>query len=540
MEEASLSPTSSTFTVRAGGTVSEQKTVGVPAKPPKADIEIAIDTTGSMTPSINQAKADATNLVNLVQASVADTQIAVVQFRDSGDTPEYQVVQGLTTSASDVQNAINSLSASGGGDAPEAYNLVFKNSVEDLDIAWRPDSRKFVVVIGDAQPHGNLATQGFAGCDNVSADPHGLVTTTELAEMNNNQRTLMMILQQASTTTTNLTCYQSLAAAGFSGGQAVAATGSLATQIVSLIEAAFANVSDLHLKVVEPNPNQSWIAFTPPAMGPVPAPSTQLFTLVATVPVGTAPGTYSFDIEALADGADIGHQALDLIVPPKQLALAPATATRPIGTSQTLVAHVFDVLGPFVGDSVAFGVAGVSASPTSGAGTTDASGLASFTLTNSPPNPGTDTITATDGTLTATAQVVWFDSPPDCSKVVLDTTRLWPPNHKLATVTASGATDPDVGDSATLVIDGVTQDEPTNGLGDGDTAIDAFLSSPLSSHAQVRAERSGTGDGRVYRVHYTATDTHGMSCSGTATVGVPHSVHDTPVDSAPPSFDSTL
>src|SRR4051812_40973889 len=63
--EALVTPATGTFTLRAGdpvlGVATEHKTVDLPAKPPKADIEIAIDTTGSMTASINQAKTDATN-----------------------------------------------------------------------------------------------------------------------------------------------------------------------------------------------------------------------------------------------------------------------------------------------------------------------------------------------------------------------------------------------------------------------------------------------------------------------------------------------
>jgi hypothetical protein len=39
---------------------------------------------------------------------------------------------------------------------------------------------------------------------------------------------------------------------------------------------------------------------------------------------------------------------------------------------------------------------------------------------------------------------------------------------------------------------------------------------------QLRAERSGRGDGRVYRLAFTATDDHGAQCTGTALVGVPH------------------
>ena len=84
---------------------------------------------------------------------------------------------------------------------------------------------------------------------------------------------------------------------------------------------------------------------------------------------------------------------------------------------------------------------------------------------------------------------------------------------------------------------GVTQDEPTNGLGDGDTAIDAIISANHDS-AQLRAERSGNRDGRVYRVYFTASDFEGGS-SGWVKVMVPKSKKtDAAIDSAQ-NYDST-
>jgi hypothetical protein len=105
-------------------------------------------------------------------------------------------------------------------------------------------------------------------------------------------------------------------------------------------------------------------------------------------------------------------------------------------------------------------------------------------------------------------------------------------------VTVSGATDPE-GGAVTTVITDVTQDEPVNGLGDGDTSPDAVLG-PASNQVSLRAERSGTGDGRVYRLAVTATDSLGLTCEGTVTVAVPHDQAHAPVDSAPPSFPSLL
>ena len=102
-------------TVAAGTSGSVPFTVDVPARPPAADILIAIDTTGSMGPSIAQAKADATDIVSGVKASVADSHFAVVDFKDSGDgSNEYRVTAAMTGVTADVQTAINAMGAAGG------------------------------------------------------------------------------------------------------------------------------------------------------------------------------------------------------------------------------------------------------------------------------------------------------------------------------------------------------------------------------------------------------------------------------------------
>jgi hypothetical protein len=121
------------------------------------------------------------------------------------------------------------------------------------------------------------------------------------------------------------------------------------------------------------------------------------------------------------------------------------------------------------------------------------------------------------------------NNPPDCSKVKPDRTALWPPNHKFQIISLSGLTDPD-GDPTTLTITGVTQDEPINGLGDGDASPDAATAGSPSK-VQIRAERSGKGDGRVYAINFTGADNRGGSCTGTVRVTVGHGAKGQPVDS---------
>jgi len=129
-----------------------------------------------------------------------------------------------------------------------------------------------------------------------------------------------------------------------------------------------------------------------------------------------------------------------------------------------------------------------------------------------------------------------YNAPPDCSAVTASPDVLWPPNHKLRNVTLSGLTDPD-GDPVTLTITGVTQDEPINGLGDGDTSPDAAVGA-TSSQVLLRAERSGLGDGRVYEISFTGTDIAGATCTGTVTVSVPHSRNGDPAVDSGQLYDS--
>jgi Tol biopolymer transport system component len=127
------------------------------------------------------------------------------------------------------------------------------------------------------------------------------------------------------------------------------------------------------------------------------------------------------------------------------------------------------------------------------------------------------------------------NGPPDCTGTVARPRTLFPANHRFRLVTLAGATDPD-GDAIAIRIKRVRQDEPVTAKG-GSTSPDA-RPAPEPHQVQVRAERSPRGDGRVYRIGFTASDGNGGTCSGTATVTVPRHKRQTAIDSAPPSYNS--
>ena len=118
------------------------------------------------------------------------------------------------------------------------------------------------------------------------------------------------------------------------------------------------------------------------------------------------------------------------------------------------------------------------------------------------------------------------NDPPVCTLAQASPNLLWPPNHTMVPVSITGVTDPN-NHAVTFTFTSVTQDEPINGLGDGDMSPDAAVS---GNQILLRAERAGTGNGRVYVVHFTATDAEGAHCSGTVRVSVPHSKKDPAIE----------
>jgi hypothetical protein len=126
--------------------------------------------------------------------------------------------------------------------------------------------------------------------------------------------------------------------------------------------------------------------------------------------------------------------------------------------------------------------------------------------------------------------------PPDTSQARPSVSILWPPNHRMVSVSILGVTDPD-DDPIAIEIGAIMQDEPANGSGDGDTCPDG--QGIGTAIAQLRAERSGGGNGRVYTLFFTATDGRGGSTPGTVTISVPHDQRHNAVDDGP-VFDSTF
>src|SRR5215470_975759 len=113
---------------------------------------------------------------------------------------------------------------------------------------------------------------------------------------------------------------------------------------------------------------------------------------------------------------------------------------------------------------------------------------------------------------------------------------LWPPNHGYHTVTVAQMVQ-SVRDNCPISIDDVvielvTSDEPDDALGDGNTSGDIVIGADCRS-VQLRAERDGSGDGRVYTVTLLVRDSGGAVTRADFEVSVPHSQNGDPAVKGP-------
>ena len=114
--------------------------------------------------------------------------------------------------------------------------------------------------------------------------------------------------------------------------------------------------------------------------------------------------------------------------------------------------------------------------------------------------------------------------PPDIS-VSVKPDMLWPPDHRMMDIEATVIAT-DICGIPSIVLSSITNNEPDDapGNGDGNTINDIQDANVGTAdfNFKLRAERSGTGDGRIYTVKYTATDLSGNMSSTSSTVNVPH------------------
>lgn len=143
--------------------------------PAHTDVLFVFDTTGSMGGAISEAQADIQEAMSQIAASVPDPQFGLVEVSDYDEVvnpgefeygigeehPAWTLHVPITPNQSQVSEGLLKLSASGGGDSPEAYGRALFEGATNPAVAWRPGARGVIVLVADDVPHDNDLNEGI-------------------------------------------------------------------------------------------------------------------------------------------------------------------------------------------------------------------------------------------------------------------------------------------------------------------------------------------------------------------------------------------
>jgi hypothetical protein len=135
-----ITPATVDLSLGKGSSATVDSSLHLAPAPPRADILLALDTTGSMGAAITDAQTDANAIVSQIQDAIPGARFAVADFKDYPTSPfggptdyPWRVDQDFTTNgpsdsceaATEIQCALSGLTPGGGSDEPEAYNRAF-------------------------------------------------------------------------------------------------------------------------------------------------------------------------------------------------------------------------------------------------------------------------------------------------------------------------------------------------------------------------------------------------------------------------------
>ncbi|GKQ35275.1 HYR domain-containing protein [Streptomyces sp. A012304] len=150
-----------------GASITVAKQVRTPVVPPKPDVVLLVDNTGSMSGAITNVKNNLPTIVSQVFEAQQESRFAVASYgdaRDAGGSRLFFLHQAFTADRSAIQRGVNALTASGGGDTPEDWGNALHEVATGVGgrNTFRDGASPIVVLVGDASTHDPSAGHRFA------------------------------------------------------------------------------------------------------------------------------------------------------------------------------------------------------------------------------------------------------------------------------------------------------------------------------------------------------------------------------------------
>ncbi|MFH9689301.1 VWA domain-containing protein [Streptomyces sp. NPDC017413] len=155
-----VTPTTLEEALDPGGSTGVDKRVRTPAIPPRPDVVLLVDGTGSMEKPIEDVQTGLKDITETVLAEQPDSRFAVATYGDEIDDPtaEFEVLQELTDNMTDVQLGVDQLDTSRGfkskGPSEDWIYALWKVAGgADGKTVFREGASPVVVLVGDASSH---------------------------------------------------------------------------------------------------------------------------------------------------------------------------------------------------------------------------------------------------------------------------------------------------------------------------------------------------------------------------------------------------
>lgn len=122
-------------------------------KTENVEVVFSFDTTGSMYPCLTQVRNNLKDTVKELFKDIPNIKVGVIAHGDYCDAGSTYVTKtlDLTDDPNAIVKFVDSVGSTGGGDSPECYELVLR---ESRALSWSAGKKRLLVMIGDDVPHG--------------------------------------------------------------------------------------------------------------------------------------------------------------------------------------------------------------------------------------------------------------------------------------------------------------------------------------------------------------------------------------------------